>query len=212
MSVMRTDAQDPAADADLIRAVLLRKPGAWQTFFKRHERLILACVRRVFYRYHVPLPAEDLEDLVGAVCLDLVKENYKKLVQFDATKGYRLSSWVGLIATNAAHDALRRRLPGHQSIDDETSAVPDLESHELDPLSALEQKERVALLARALACLSEADREFVLLYYGEQRSPEDIASSTGVSINTIYSRKNKVRAKLVRLVRGFTRTDALRDL
>jgi RNA polymerase sigma-70 factor, ECF subfamily len=212
MVEMRTDAHDTAADAELVREVLLRKPGAWQTFFKRHERLIIACVRRVYNRYHVPLLPTDLEDLVGAVCLDLVKGNYKKLSQFDASKGYRLSSWVGLIATNAAHDALRRRLPGHQSLDDEDSTLPDLESRELDPLSALEQKERVTLLAQALAHLSEVDREFVLQYYGEQRSPEEIAASTGVSVNTIYSRKNKVRAKLLRLVRGMTRTDTLRDL
>jgi RNA polymerase sigma-70 factor (ECF subfamily) len=209
---MSTAAPDPTADAALIAAVLQRQPGAWHQLFKRHERLIIACLRRVFVRYHVPLPPEDLEDLMGIVCLDLVKENYKKLGTFDASRGYRLSSWIGLIATNVAHDALRRRLPGHLSIDDEEGQVHDLPSALPDPLAALEQKERVDLLAQALSHLSAVDRAFVVQYYGEGRTPEEIAESTGVSVNTIYSRKNKVRAKLLRLIRGFTRTDALRDL
>jgi RNA polymerase sigma-70 factor (ECF subfamily) len=209
---MPTTAPDPAADAELISAVLRRQPGAWHAFFKRHERLIIACLRRVFVRYHVPLPPEDLEDLMGVVCLELVKENYKKLGTFDASRGYRLSSWIGLIATNVAHDALRRRLPGHLSIDDEEGKAHDLESPLPDPLAALEQKERAELLSQALSHLSDVDRAFVAQYYGEGRTPEEIAESTGVSVNTIYSRKNKVRAKLIHLIRSFTRTDSLRDL
>ena len=202
---------DKAAELALLKTVIDREPGAWLTFFKKHERLILACLRRVYARYHVPLPQEELEDLVGMVCLDLVKDEYRKLRLFDPERGYRLSSWIGLIATNIAHDALRRRAPPHTSTDDDESPLAELQSQGPDPLEELDHKEKVEMLARAVKHLTATDQEFIQLYYGQQKSPEEIAQITGVSINTVYSRKNKVRGKLVKLVRGFTRTDHLRD-
>jgi RNA polymerase sigma-70 factor (ECF subfamily) len=189
----------------MIAEVVRRAPGAWQVFFKKHERLILACLRRVYSRYHVPLPQEEMEDLVGAVCLDLVRDDYKKLRLFDPDRGYRLSSWVGLIATNVAHDALRRRAPAATSADDAESPISELRSPLPDPLEQADQRQQVEILARAVSLLSGTEQEFIRRYYLEGQSPEEIAETTGVSVNTVYSRKNKVRAKLLRLVADLTR-------
>ena len=211
MEGMSRTPADKAADQALIQAVLDREAGAWQRFFKKHERLILACLRRVYARYHVPLPQDEMEDLVGMVCLDLVKDDFRKLRIFDPERGYRLSSWVGLIATNIAHDALRRRAPPHTSTDDEDSPLAELQSPLPDPLEELDHKQKVEMLARAVKHLTATDQDFIRLYYGQQHTPDEIAEITGVSVNTVYSRKNKVRGKLIKLVRGFTRTDQLRD-
>jgi len=208
---MNDGSSNQRSDIELLQAVIGGKPGAWQTFFKRHERLILACLRRVYNRYHVPLGREQLEDLVGMVCLDLVRGDYKKLRKYDPDRGYRLSSWVGLIATNIAHDALRRRGPPHASTDDEDSPLTELQSSLPDPLEVLNHKERVDILAEAVTHLTPTDQEFIRLYYQEQRTPEEIAEASGVSVNTVYSRKNKVRGKLVKLVRTLTRADHLRQ-
>lgn len=196
---------DRSAEKRLIEGVLRRTPGAWQEFFKKHERLVLACLRRVYHRYHVPLPQEEMEDLVGAVCLDLVRDDYRKLKLFDPDRGYRLSSWVGLIATNVAHDALRRRAPAASSTDDAQGPMAELKSPLPDPLEQADHREQVELLARAVTFLSPTEQEFVARYYVEGLTPEEIAVATGVSVNTVYSRKNKVRAKLVRLVEDLTR-------
>ena len=205
------EVEQKQADLSLLEAVIAEEPGAWQTFFKRHERLIMACLRRVYARYHVPMTQEQLEDLVGMTCLDLVKNDYKKLRRFDPTKGYRLSSWIGLIATNIAHDALRRRPPPHTSTDDADSPLAELHSGLPGPLEVLDHKERVGILAQAVTQLTPTDQEFIRMYYGEQQSPEEIAKTSGVSVNTVYSRKNKVREKLIRIVKGLTRTDLLRE-
>jgi RNA polymerase sigma-70 factor (ECF subfamily) len=194
----------------MIEGVIRRVPGGWQDFFKKHERLVLACLRRVYARYHVPLPQEEMEDLVGAVCLDLVRDDYRKLRLFDPDRGYRLSSWVGLIATNVAHDALRRRAPYAASTDDQASPLAELPSPLPDPLDQADHREQVELLARAVAYLSPTEQEFIRRYYVEGHTPEEIAEATGVSVNTVYSRKNKVRAKLVRLVEDLTRSGTAR--
>jgi RNA polymerase sigma-70 factor, ECF subfamily len=211
MESMNDGSSNQRSELELLQAVIDREPGAWQTFFKRHERLILACLRRVYNRYHVPLIREQLEDLVGMVCLDLVRDEFKKLRKYDPDRGYRLSSWIGLIATNIAHDALRRRGPPHTSTDDDESPLTELQSALPDPLEVLNHKERVEILAEAVTHLTPTDQEFIRLYYQEQRSPEEIAEASGVSVNTVYSRKNKVRGKLVKLVRTLTRADHLRQ-
>src|SRR3712207_2229128 len=110
---------------ELLAAVLGEKPGAWAGFYKRYDRLIITCIRKVLHRYTALYGEEDIEDMVSTVCLNLVKDDYHKLRAFDATRGYKLSSWVGLIATNTAHDALRRREPIHARLDPTAGASDD---------------------------------------------------------------------------------------
>src|SRR5262245_25171057 len=192
------NAYDALAEPDLVKAVLAGEPAAWPTFYARYERLVIACIRKVLHRYHAHYNEEDLEDIISTTALNVVKDDYKKLRAFDATRGYKLSSWIGLIATNTAHDALRRRTPVESglgtSIDDEDHGIdPPAESEQAD--QALERRDRAALLARAVAQLGESDRLFVEYYFESEMDPEDIARLMGISINTVYSRKNKVREK-----------------
>ena len=100
------NAYDALSDEELVQAVLAREPAAWPTFFAKYERLVISCIRKVMRRYGAAFNDEDIEDLVSATALNIVKDDYKKLRAFDPTRGYKLSSWVGVIATNTAHDAL----------------------------------------------------------------------------------------------------------
>ena len=188
-------------DVELLQAVFERLPGSWAGFFERFHRLMVSCAKKVFIRYGVPFTPEDLEDLVGNVCFNLVKDDFRKLRLFDPNKGYKLSSWVGLIATNTAHDVLRRRAPEHLSLDDEDWGLQQLPGPLPDPLETLEKRERMAILHQAIQQLSEADRRFVHYYYGLSLGPEAVAERMGISVNTVYSRKNKVRTKLMKLVK-----------
>lgn len=192
-----------APDGDelaLLEAVLAERNGAWNEFFRRYERLMAACIRRVHSRYGVPCASEDLDDLIANVCLQLVRDDYQKLRLYDATRGYRLSSWVGLIATNAAHDALRRRGPPTYSIDEGNLHWTERPAEDPSPSEVLLLREQAETLNRAVAQLSPGEQLFLRYYYQEQRTPEEIAVLLGVSINTVYSRKNKVRASLKRVI------------
>ena len=140
--------------------------------------------------------------MANTVCLNLVKDDFKKLRTFDPTKGYKLSSWVGLIATNTALDALRRRDPLHTSLDTEddegrprSSPIPAS-----IPGQMLERRQQWTALLAAIRELPEQDREFLELYYDEELDPDEIARRMNISVNTVYSRKNKLREKLKKLV------------
>jgi RNA polymerase sigma-70 factor (ECF subfamily) len=188
---------------ELLTAVVSKQPGAWAGFYRRYDRLIITCIKKVLHRYTALYGEEDIEDMVNTVCLNLVKDDYHKLRAFDPTRGYKLSSWVGLIATNTAHDALRRREPIHARLDhDSNDDAPPVQHADDRPLpgDSLETREQWDTLCVAIRELSASDQEFLALYYQQELEPEDIARRMGISINTVYSRKNKVREKLRRIV------------
>jgi RNA polymerase sigma-70 factor, ECF subfamily len=192
------NAYDELSDEELVQAVLAREPAAWPTFFAKYERLVISCIRKVMRRYGAAFNDEDVEDLVSATALNIVKDDYKKLRAFDATRGYKLSSWIGLIATNTAHDALRRRAPTEMwaavALDD-TAPIP-LESRDTLASETLEAEDDVRELRAAVAQLSPAERLFMDYYYVQELDPEVIARLMSISVNTVYSRKNKIREKL----------------
>lgn len=197
---MSKKAPEPPEEV-LLKSVFNKVPGAWQNFFERYHRLMVSCVKKVYIRYGVSFNSEDIEDLVGSICYNLVKDDFHKLKMFDPERGYRLSSWVGLIATNTAHDTLRRRAPDHMSLDDEGMGLHQLPGPLKDPLENLETRERISILMEAIEQLSEVDQQFVQYYYGLNMAPEEVAQKMGITINTVYSRKNKVRSKLVKVVK-----------
>jgi RNA polymerase sigma-70 factor (ECF subfamily) len=193
---------EPRPEAELIAAVVARDPGAWAELYRRYERVIVGCVRNAMRRYTAVATEEDIEDIVNTVCLNLVKDDFKKLRTFDARRGYRLSSWMGLIATNTALDALRRRDPGHKSLDaggDDGPAIQVVDPR-ATPGESLERRRQWEALAAAIQDLPDTDRQFLALYYEHELAPEEIATRLGISVNTVYSRKNKLREKLKKLV------------
>jgi RNA polymerase sigma-70 factor (ECF subfamily) len=191
---------------ELLRAVLAKEAGSWQGFYKRYERLVISCIKKALHRYTAVYADEDVEDIVNTVCLNLVKDDFKKLRSYDASRGYKLSSWVGLIATNTALDALRRREPLHAALDghDDDEAPAQIADSGPDPGETLERREQWNALLAAIRDLPESDRLFLELYYDQEAEPEEIAKKMGIAVNTVYSRKNKLREKLRKLVEDAT--------
>lgn len=195
-------------EAQLVAAVLAGQPGAWSAFFAKYQRLIISCVRKVLMRYGAYHTEEDIEDLVSTTALNLVKDDYKKLRAFDATRGYRLSSWVGLLATNTAHDALRQRPPTAVSLDGDDEGGHDVAADEIDPAERLVRGEQAQRMTQAIAQLSPGEQLFIRYYFEDEMEPEQIAQLMQISVNTVYSRKNKVREKLRRIVEEGLQRDA----
>lgn len=185
----------------LLESVLHGSAVAWESFQHQYEALVRACVRKALLRFHAEHNQDDVEDLVADTWYLLLKDDKKKLRRFDPARGVRVSSWIGLVTTNHVIDVLRRRR-NHQSLDE----IPDIDartsSHEQTPQQILEARQEVSVASRALALLNSSDRDFLLACYRDERQPAELADQLGVSINTVYSRKFKIRAKLTRIVDG----------
>jgi len=166
---------------------------AWQRFCARFERLIASCIYKTLRRYGASYSADDLNDLVCEVWLRLLRNEMAALRRFDGARGASLASYLGLIATNVTIDFLR----GRREQTDVTSVtlVVDAEGDGI-----VDRTERSALARRALSRLSDEEREFVVECFHTERSPKELARTFGISIDTVYTRKFKLRAKLQRII------------
>jgi RNA polymerase sigma factor (sigma-70 family) len=185
--------------ADLLRAVRRgERDRQWTAFVRRYERLLASCVIKVLRRYGATFSRDDLDDLVNDVWVTLLRDDMRKLRQYDATRGFRIASFLGMVATNATIDHLRTRQAEAAPLDETLEDVVSLQAD--SARDDVEWREQAALAQAALNRLSGQDREFVLWCFHDEQSPEEMARALGVSTNTVYSRKFKVRAKLQRLV------------
>jgi RNA polymerase sigma-70 factor (ECF subfamily) len=185
---------------------LLRKGGEadrqsrWNQFVRRYERLITSCVLKVLRRYGAVFSSEDLEDLVGDVWLTLLRDDMKKLRQYDAERGFRIASFIGLVATNTTIDHLRGRQAEATPLDQLTEDYASLAMVCDGPTEQVERAEQASIVREALDRLSTDERMFVVEVFHAERAPEELAKQLGVTTNTVYSRKFKIREKLQRIV------------
>src|SRR5262250_2980179 len=74
---------------------------------------------------------DELEDLVSDVWLALLRDDMKKLRAYCPEKGFRLASWIALIANTATIDRLRARQSDDLHVEDMSSI--DIASQSAEP-------------------------------------------------------------------------------
>ncbi|MDB4970993.1 MAG: ECF-family polymerase sigma factor [Myxococcales bacterium] len=194
-----------ADEAALLQGLLVAstKPQhdrLWGDFVRRYERLIASCVVKALRRYGATFSRDDLDDLVGDVWVTLLRDDMRKLRQYDAQRGFRIASFLGLVATNSTIDHLRARQADATPLDDILEDYASMRAEQ--PRDTVEARQEVEIARAALAQLSGEERAFVVDCFQEERSPEELARALGVSTNTVYSRKFKIREKLQKIVRS----------
>ena len=127
--------------------------------------------------------AEDIEELASDVFVALWRAS-------QSLRTEHLRGWLGKVARNQAISFLRRQ---HlQLVRDEDCILVD----ERDAQKLLEAQERSDLLRRALAGLSEEDRELFLRRYYYNQTAEQIAQEKHMNANTVRSRLARGRQAL----------------
>jgi len=184
-------------DLELLNRVLGGKSQAWSEFVNRYRGLVFRCAGKVLSRHHTDLTNSDIEEVCANVWFQLWRKDMKKLRAWDPDRGSRLSSWIGMISVNCAYDFLRDlgRRPRCEEIDTASVAF----SYRTDPLATITQAENARFLKLLLGSCSERERQFVELYFARGCEPEEIAEVMSISVKTVYSKKTKIRDKLVAL-------------
>jgi RNA polymerase sigma-70 factor (ECF subfamily) len=184
----------PESEAALVRDMLAGDHQAWRAFNVRYDRLIHRCIERVTARFARSLSRDDVAEIYATLQVQLCANGMAKLRSFDAERGRRLSSWIGLLAVNCAYDHLRalRNEPSRASLDE----CEELGTDVPQPDEVLDLKERAQLATEILRDFSEKDREFVALYFGEELSVEQIAERMRISVKTVYSKKHKIQTRI----------------
>lgn len=141
-----------------------------------------------FIRRRVPDP-RDAEEILQEVFAELVEAN-RLLMPIEHVTG-----WLFRVARNRITDLFRRRRPEQMATapsaaDDETRRWEELlPSPDEGPDAAHERRLLLEELTRAIQSLPAPQREIFVAHELEGRSFKEMAEATGVSVNTLLSRK-----------------------
>ncbi len=145
---------------------------------------------RNFIRRRVPDPS-DAEDILQEVFYELV-ETYRLMKPIE-----QVGAWLFRVARNRITDLFRKRKPEASTNDPvvaeegELLTLEDLlPSQDAGPEAAYARTVLLAELEDALEELPDEQREVFLAHEIEGRSFKDLAAETGVSLNTLLSRKH----------------------
>jgi RNA polymerase sigma-70 factor (ECF subfamily) len=186
------------SETELLERLLASDAAAWRELNQRYARLVTSCIQRVVARFSKRVSADAVEEIYATFSLKLLANDKHKLRSFEPSRGNKLGTWLGMLATHCAYDYLR-------SVRREPSAVCLTEAETLsgenqDPCETAISSERAKLVSQLLADFSDKDRQFVTLYFQDGLSPEHVAERLGISVKTVYSKKHKIQRKLSQIV------------
>ncbi len=188
------------SDGALLSAVLRREEEAWCELLRRFRGLIYRCITKVLCRYESVLCNETVNEVFSDVCLNLLRNDMKKLRAYDPKRGSKLGTWIGLITIHTAYDNLR--VTARQPVLDRIDGVLEREDCVPGPLDQLLSKERRSQVNYLAAEFSPRDRRFMELYFGRGLSPAEVAQVMDISVKTVYSKKHKIQNRLVALAQS----------
>jgi RNA polymerase sigma factor (sigma-70 family) len=144
---------------------------------------------RNFIRSRVPDPA-DAEDIVQDVFYELVEAN-RMLMPIEHVTG-----WLFRVARNRITDLFRKKKPvkfSAAAIEDETGELLQIEdllpSPDAGPEALYFRSVLLEEMEIAIEELPEEQREAFIAHEFEGRSFKELSAETGVSVNTLLSRK-----------------------
>ena len=179
---------------ELLDGLIDGNPKAWREFNRRYSRMLGACIARVVHRFSRSVGSDDAKEVYSALCLSLIAQDKRRLRSFERDRGTRLGTWLAMLAVHTAYDHLRslRRKPAGIPIEHMTELA---ESAPL-PEEICIQQQRTEIVERLFGELTDKDRQFMLLHFGQGLAPEQVAVRMGISVKTVYTKKHKLRGRL----------------
>src|ERR687898_974815 len=190
-----TAAQPVTSDA-LIEQCLGGDQVAWETIVRQNWRKVFNVAYKFVGKH------DEAEDLTQDIFLKI----FKALDTFDRRANFQ--TWLISVARNLCIDHYRSVRKERETID------RDVDAGELTPAApgqsayqALEQRDRVELLRKAMAELPPTLREAVVKRDIQEFSYQEIADQLSLPEGTVKSRINRGRTELARQVQRIRATD-----
>jgi RNA polymerase sigma-70 factor (ECF subfamily) len=184
-----------ATDEQLVEALRGGDMDSLAVLVGRWEQPLFRFVYRLLPR------REDAHDVCQETFLRILKKSHR------FRPGSRFSTWMYQIALNLCRDHVRRRQRWSLLIADREPPPPDSgpappDAAGIDPVDAVDRREKTAALRRALDDLPPEQREVLILKEFEGLKFREIAAILGCPESTVKSRMyyglSGVRAALIR--------------
>jgi len=165
-------------------------------------------IERLFHTYHEPLVrylVRRLGDRDWAE--EIAQETFVRALRQEQIVSER--AWLFAVATNLVRDEARKDARRRRHLELLREQVRAEEAVEPEPTS-LERAQEAAMARRALECLSERDRE-ALLMREEGLDYQEIASALELSIGSVGTTLARARRRLVEAMDELTRAQQRRE-
>jgi RNA polymerase sigma-70 factor, ECF subfamily len=163
---------------------------AWEEFVRQHQGRVFGVA------YHYLRNREEARDTAQ----DIFIKVYQRLDTL--REGDALLPWLLRLARNSCLDRLRRLKvrtpPGEVPVDE----APQVAAPTPDPEEETLLGAREALFYRALARLSDKNREMILLKDIQELKLEEISEMLAMPLGTVKSRSSRARLELAKAVRA----------
>jgi len=174
----------------LIQQCLRGDQLAWDRIVRQYWRKVFNVAYKFVGRH------DEAEDLAQDIFLKV----FKSLDTFDRRANFQ--TWLISISRNLCIDHYRSVRKERETIDRDVDANELMPvSHEIGPVAALEQRDRVTLLREALAGLQETLRTAVIMRDIKEMSYQEIADALRLPEGTVKSRINRGRTELAKQIR-----------
>ena len=181
---------------EIIERCLKGDQVAWAVIMDRHRRKVFNLAYKFVGRH------DEAEDLTQDIFLKI----FKSLHTFDRRANFQ--TWLVSVSRNLCIDHYRSVRKERETID------RDVDAGELTPAApgqnayqALEQRDRVELLRKAMAELPPTLREAVVKRDIQELSYQEIADKLRLPEGTVKSRINRGRTELARQIRKLRADD-----
>lgn len=171
------------SDTYYIERILAGDTSCFASLFDRYGKQVYAWVCRVIQN------REDAKELTE----DVFVKAFQHLESFRGESDFL--TWLYRIAYNLSISAVRKKKVEYLAIEDSQLSNVSEEMIQ-DQLGQADSSERLDLLDWALEQLPPDDRALILLFYKEDKSIEELAQITGLSIANIKVKLHRTRKKL----------------
>ncbi|GAA2115334.1 RNA polymerase sigma factor [Actinomadura alba] len=183
---MTADVGEQATDAQLVTR--FRRDA--EQFTAVHDRYF----REIYLYVAGRLDVQVAEDIAAETFLMAFGQRDR----FDPARG-SLRSWLFGIATNMVARHRRKEARRYRAMA-RTAGEPAAGSHENQVITSVAAQRMRPQLTRALAALSQGERDVVLLVALAELSYDEVAQALGISQGTVGSRLTRARRKLTKAI------------
>ncbi len=195
------------SDKSIVELCIARDASGWSAFVDHFSKLTYWAIKDRLKRYNLQFAEQDVEDIYQELFFSLWEKNRLTEIKNRA----KISSWLVMVAGNAAIDHFRRKKNEGPRISasifqrvhsDAEEAAEDavladtLGSSEDDPRRIIYLKELDQVLKTAIGTLSPRERQAITLSFLYGKKHREIAQVLKISINTASTIIRRARARL----------------
>jgi len=179
-------------ESELLHRCVRRLPSAWEEFLSRYRDVLERAARATLLRVVGSVRDDDVEAVVEATLLAIVKDEFAALKSFAGRSS--LAGYLQAITTKIGLNHLRTERRKGWLRFRPLDAAADAPAEE--PTIIEEDPQRLAALQRALEQLPPRDRLILKLFHLDGAGYKEIAGLMGLSMNAVSPALIRARQRI----------------